>query len=459
MILYLIKSSLALLFLFAFYKLFLEREQMHLFKRIYLLSSIIFTALIPFVEIEIASAELLSNAIVPIVENIGTVSETATNTIKNSGPNWWIIALASIYSIGVVIFTFRFILSISGIFAKVKKSLLLKNKIYTTVLIKEKTAPYSFLNFLFLNKHAYQQNTIANEVFLHEEAHITQKHSLDIIVIEILQILFWFNPLLIYIKRAIKLNHEFLADSAVLKETHNTQTYQNLLLQYADGTNPSLFISNINYSLTKKRLQMMSKQTSRLRARLWKFTLIPVGIGLVLLCSTKTLTAKESTILPEIVTNTNDEIQKAEATPEMVAAYNKLAKKYNKQERNNSFLIKSKDVKKLKYIYSRMSIAQRKSAEPFPYFPEPPPAPESIKVVKGKKYTGTLPPPPPPPMAPLDYVIKMAKKDTSFYHNGKKVTSDRAIAILKKQPHLNIHSKNNKVYITDKPVVIEIEKH
>ena len=132
-----------------------------------------------------------------------------------------------------------------------------------------------------------------------------------------------------------------------------------------------------------------------------------------------------------------------------------------------------------------MSKDQKASSEPFPDCPPPPPAP---KVIKGKElpppppipadatpaqkkkmqnavddYNNKVPPPPPPPPAPkspLDHVIEMAKKGASFYYEGKSISSDEAIGLLKKNDKLNIstkesNSKQPKVYITTKPIVIK----
>ena len=72
-----------------------------------------------------------------------------------------------------------------------------------------------------------------SELIAHEKAHLDQKHTLDVLFVEILQIVFWFNPLLLFYKRAIKLNHEFLADQAVNAQFQSVKNYQNLLLAFA----------------------------------------------------------------------------------------------------------------------------------------------------------------------------------------------------------------------------------
>jgi beta-lactamase regulating signal transducer with metallopeptidase domain len=85
------------------------------------------------------------------------------------------------------------------------------------------------------------------------------KHSLDILLIETLKVLFWFNPIFIFYKKAIQLNHEFLADEKVVKSHNDVPFYQNLLISKANA-NPTYYLaSNLNYSVTKKRLIMMTK--------------------------------------------------------------------------------------------------------------------------------------------------------------------------------------------------------
>lgn len=149
-----------------------------------------------------------------------------------------------------------------------------------------------------------------------------------------------------------------------------------------------------------------------------------------------------------------------DATKKQVAEYNTLAKKYNEQSENKR-IIKLKDVKRLEYLYNVMNEKQKAKAEPFPNLPPPPPVtPETPKKMKEKE----LPPPPPipnnitpeqkkkmqgaiihynknvpppPPKSPLDHVIELAKKGATFYYEDKKVSSDKAIELLKNNKNLN----------------------
>lgn len=150
----------------------------------------------------------------------------------------------------------------------------------------------------------------------------------------------------------------------------------------------------------------------------------------------------------------NEITTQKKASAEQIAEYNKLAKKYNSQSEDNR-VFKLKDINRLEYLYSLMSKTQKANAEPFPNFPPPPPAP-APKINKGenpnppeppappkvkKGEALDIPPPPPPePKSPLDYVIEMAKKGATFYYNGKKVSSDKAIDLMKNNKSLNISS-------------------
>jgi hypothetical protein len=123
---------------------------------------------------------------------------------------------------------------------------------------------------------------------------VNQKHTLDILLIEILKVIFWFNPIFIFYKKAIQLNHEFLADEKVVQSHNNVPFYQNLLLSKANA-NPTYYLaSNLNYSVTKKRLIMMTKNTSKSRALLKKGMLIPLLTALVFSLCTKVV-AQETT--------------------------------------------------------------------------------------------------------------------------------------------------------------------
>ena len=132
-------------------------------------------------------------------------------------------------------------------------------------------------------KNDYENQKIEQELFTHELTHVTQKHTLDVLILELIQIVFWINPFFILLKKAVQLNHEFLADETVINQHKNTFQYQHLLLNKAAWKNEYYLASNLNYSLTKKRLKMMTKQSSQTKIWIKKLAVIPLLLAFIFL--------------------------------------------------------------------------------------------------------------------------------------------------------------------------------
>ncbi|HAS44712.1 MAG TPA: hypothetical protein DCS93_29810 [Microscillaceae bacterium] len=259
---YVIKSIACLLVLLGFYKLALAQIKIPHINRCYLMGSIVFSIIIPLVTFSGATQPsqsiLLDNHIPHIFKELPT-------QIKTSSPVFGGYWLTSVYLLGIIIFGVRFIIGLINLKKSISYHEKKQARNHTKVLISTQTAPYSFLQYIFLSKHDFEQGHIAKEVLLHEQAHIDQKHSLDILFVELLQIFFWWNPMIYWIKGAIKLNHEFLADQQAIKQVAHLTDYQEVLLYYSGSKLPHRLTSNISYSLTKKRILMISEKTSKKR--------------------------------------------------------------------------------------------------------------------------------------------------------------------------------------------------
>jgi hypothetical protein len=453
MLLFILKSSACLAVFMLFYKLCLEKTSAHIFKRIYLIAAILISISIPF----IVFTEYIETAPVNLKFLEDHTNVAASDVSDSTSLLEYLPVLGwSIYVLGVFLFSIRFIKNIHHIAQKIKANPKFKNQNYINVLLHDLIHPHTFFNYIFLNKNNYEKNLIPAEVLLHEQTHAKQKHALDILFIEILQILFWFNPLLYLIKKDIKLNHEFLADQTVINSGVNTKHYQQLLLAFSSNASHNPLANAINYSLIKKRFTVMKTKTSKTIIWLRSLIILPILAILIYGFSSKHYIENNNT--------TNELIIQQKATPEQIKEYNTLAKKYNTQPQDKR-IIKLKDVKRLEYLYNLMNEKQKAKAEPFPDCPPPPPAPPKEKQgevsdipeppapphVKNGEYSDVPPPPKPPaPKAPLDHVIEMAKKGATFYYNGNKISSDKAIELLKKNKDLNISSKtNNGVHVVN----------
>jgi len=266
--------------LLGFYHLVLEKEKMHHFNRFYLLGSILFSLMVPSFTITVAPTILET----PVLTEPNAFDQFPTNTIPQEAISETINYAQYIIGIYILVSLILCILlsrKVYSLLIKVKRNQQLNYFTATVVLLKERIVPYTFLHYIFINKYTYQTDTIDEQILTHELAHVEQKHSIDVLIIEVLQNLFWFNPIFRYYKKAIQLNHEFLADDAVINSHKNITEYQQVLLNTTAQNNNIYLASNLNYSLTKKRLLMMTTPSSNTKILLKKLLVAPLVAGFI----------------------------------------------------------------------------------------------------------------------------------------------------------------------------------
>ncbi|ESU24543.1 hypothetical protein FEDK69T_09920 [Flavobacterium enshiense DK69] len=265
--------------LLVFYHLLLEKEKMHLFNRFYLLVSLVVSMIIPFLTFEIRE-DIPAQRSVPInlphFEEVKDISIPVKEVIDYTPIIFW-----GLFGLITLLMLLRFAKNIWKIHIKSKSNQSIQYGGARLVLLKEKTLPHTFLNTIFVNEKDYYTMDIEEELFTHELVHVNQKHTLDVLFIEFLKTIFWFNPVFFFYKKAIQLNHEFLADHGVVNAHNDVPFYQNLLLQKGRNDQTIYLVSNLNYSITKKRLLMMTKNTSNGLIVLKKAAILPLLAGLV----------------------------------------------------------------------------------------------------------------------------------------------------------------------------------
>jgi bla regulator protein BlaR1 len=311
MIAYLIKSAVCLVLLLAAYYLLLEKEKMHRFNRFFLLASVAFSLIIPAITIRVPQATVPDVRILPVNYVIDEGTPQAIHTtiqsvqIKNVGiSNTLTIIdyLLIVYAIGAIVLLIRFVKNLYDINARIRKGEQKHLPNCTLVLVPEQIVPHSFFSYIFVNETEYESGDMDQRLLIHEFSHVSQGHSYDIVFIELLKIVFWFNPIFIHYKKAIQLNHEFLADDGVLSTHINLKAYQHLLLSKAGFSHTLNLTSNFNYSITKKRLIMMNQNTPKLRAMLKVTALAPVMLLLVFAFCIKAEAKPAKNVLPVIDT-------------------------------------------------------------------------------------------------------------------------------------------------------------
>lgn len=256
-----IKSTLTIIVIYTLYISLLSKENMPVFKRFFLISGLLFSIIVPFINLSI---------------NTSVSQFVRVESTQPSFENIWIVY--TLYVLGSFILSIRFVMNLLRLLKLKKDNRKVQLKGYDVVLINNKTLPFSFFNYIFIDNHDYIDGKISKEVLLHEIAHVRQKHSIDIVFIELLQIMFWFNPFIYLIKKEMKLNHEYLADKGVVNSGIAKHYFQKFLLNTVAINSELSLTSCFSAKLTKKRLLMLNIGSSPVRRWLKLSILIPTLI-------------------------------------------------------------------------------------------------------------------------------------------------------------------------------------
>lgn len=466
MFIYILKSTICLVLLLGFYHLILEREKMHKFNRFYLLGSIVFSLLVPSFIITVPASEFIE----PIVNgNIKTnTTHQATQEINYTE------YLMYLYIIISSVLLYLFGRKIYSLLLKIKQNKKVSYFKATVVLLKEQVLPHTFLNYIFINKNEYQTDRLEEQILTHELTHVQQKHTLDVLFIKVMEILFWFNPIFRFYRKAIQLNHEFLADDAVINSHKNITEYQHLLVSKTAQNNNIYLASNFNYSLTKKRLLMMTTPSSKTKILLKKLLILPLIVGFVFAFAQRVeAQEKKKKKKPEVV---EIRLEKKGLSREGMKEYQQL---FNAGK--DSKIYKRRDISRMVTLYKAMSAKQQKSVKDIrKVIPPPPPidlvysynrlakkikaSPKKKKAnvqylyslyhkmnasqkKKVKKPSSIAPPPPPKPV-----VVEIIDKDQrkSKQKKSKKKSKPVSIKVIEKTD-----SKELKEIIEEEEVVVE----
>jgi beta-lactamase regulating signal transducer with metallopeptidase domain len=337
-IIYSIEIAISLALFYSAYWIFLKNETFFKLNRFYLLSSVLIALLTPLLNISIKEDSFITkNLILPIeqyeqsiigniddknisiknemiipgssenTENIMTTSvDHASNSNSNSEQatvlnsaernnsdkktNWLTIVLM-IYFVGVALFLIRFIANFIWIFGYALRHE--QQQIFGMKVIRfeKNISPFSFLNFIFISHKEYPEAELT-KIISHEKVHIKQKHSIDLILFELLFVFQWFNPFVWFYKRAIKITHEYLADRGTLNSGVDLPSYQYSLLNQVLSENNFEIVSNYNLSI-KKRIEMMMKKKSSKLSVLKLIVTLPLLIFLFSAFAFKTISSKK----------------------------------------------------------------------------------------------------------------------------------------------------------------------
>ncbi len=307
--------------LLGLYHLFLAKEKTFTFNRFYLIAALLFSLCIPFLTIEtkevvkeIPATVFIEGNEQPIEAQIATPQESFDYT--------------KALLIGYCIVSGILILKIGYSIIKIKKlkGRKIKYQNRTVFLLKQDLAPFSFWSTIYLSETYFKDPKIEDSVFLHEEIHVKQKHSLDILFVEVLKAIFWINPFIWFYKKAMVNNHEFIADESVISKNKNIKTYQELILQEILKQQNLPLIHQFNFNNTKKRFIMMNNKNSKF-AKVKNYLAVPAFAVLAIVFAEKTYakdTSENSDLKSESIISLNS------FTNDPYNEYKNALKKYSK---------------------------------------------------------------------------------------------------------------------------------
>jgi TonB family protein len=266
LITYFLQANLYLVLFYAFYRLLLNKETYFMMNRFYLTGTVLLSFMIPGLRLQWLSEETVSRNLYINMPDIVPHTEIS----QSNDLNWWQL-LSVIYITGIVFSLLRLVF----------KLMIVRKSIENP----DKGAAFSFLGYKTIDKTLEDYNTIN----VHEEAHIRQLHSLDVLFLEIVSIVTWFNPVIYLYKTSIRNIHEFLADQAASDYMGDKKEYAFLLLSKALNVNQyPLTNSFFKQSLVKQRVFMLQKQRSGLSA-IAKYSLIIPLLAIMIILSSATI--------------------------------------------------------------------------------------------------------------------------------------------------------------------------
>lgn len=294
---YSFKIAVGLALFYLAYIFILDRGIEHRLKRYYLLAAMFLSLSLPilvsFIGMQINTASPELNKMVEILSfkpEMGrpTIIEAAKIVAENGlsadsvanesqGPFWH-----SIYFIGMGITGLLFLLRLLYFrWRFIRNHIAERQKGFNLVHLKEKIAPFSFFGWIFINPDLYSREEY-EQIVAHEKAHVLSRHSWDIALVELLVVMQWFNPFIYFYRRSLRELHEFQADSAVVHNTNfNVPDYAGLLFSQLKYSSFDGMANSFSYSLSKKRLKMLT-HTNSTRKSFYKYLVfVPVFAGLL----------------------------------------------------------------------------------------------------------------------------------------------------------------------------------
>ena len=267
-----LKVAVLIAVFYMFYRLMLAHETFHRVNRMVLLLTAIASFVLPLCVITIhKTVTIQQSAQVAIGE-----FQPAAVVDEASAMPLWQIALPILFIIGMVATLAHTLWSLFKIIRIIRQSELYPQADGTTICVtgNASLAPFSWMHYIVMNRSDYETHDAA--ILAHERGHIRLHHSWDLLLVDTLTALQWFNPAMWMLRSDLRAIHEYEADGAVLSQGINARQYQYLLITKAAGIGGYSLANGISHSTLKNRINMMLHTKSSRRSLLKLLALIPI---------------------------------------------------------------------------------------------------------------------------------------------------------------------------------------
>lgn len=267
MLVYALKSALCLSLFYVPYMLLLCRESFFRFNRFLLLGIMLLSAFLPLFDIHLLSWECLSLAdnltsVVEVGMPVAVEEAGGAEPVVGATHSTWSLWLLVGYLVGAVVVLLSKVYGAIGVYYAVTRGVIWKDKRDKATIYCHAgdVIPFSVFGAIVINEDDWQTNS--REIITHEMGHVVNRHSWDVVLLNAVQVVQWFNPLAWHMSFSLRDVHEYEADDCVLRSGVAMRQYQTLLIRKAVGSSSYAFANSFNHSLIKKRLTMMLREKS-----------------------------------------------------------------------------------------------------------------------------------------------------------------------------------------------------
>ena len=315
---YSLQSAICLALFYLFFKALLSRDTFHHFNRVALLGVLVLSLIAPIIAIPLTSvitkgtdSVMVSDINAEIIPDMADMG--VTNESSPEAGNIYLSWLLMIYLTGCVLCLIYSTVSIIRIIRIIQKGKRVSTDKGTCIITSNNDIhPFSWMKYIVMSQDDYSE--AGDTIIIHEKAHISLRHTHDLIIAQLCIITQWFNPAIWLLYQELQNIHEYEADEKVLSQGVNARQYQLLLIKKAVGTRLYSMANSFNHSNLKKRITMMLQKKSNSWARLKYAYVLPLAAIILAACSNEEISkkikeisdAKISHLVSETNTNADD---------------------------------------------------------------------------------------------------------------------------------------------------------